>query len=290
MERMQSSDKSKLYENIFLVSLLAVLVGILYAPVIRYLITQWSDDPNYSHGFIIPFLSAYFIWEEKDRLSKIKVEPSYLGAVVIIAGVLLYLFGNIAAELFTMRVSMVIVIWGVVILNLGKVFFKKTFFSLAFLLLMIPPPTIIFNQIAFPLQMLAAKSAELSLKFIGIPVLREGNVISLSTSVLEVAEACSGLRSLVSLITLGIVFAHFAHKEIWKQMIIVSSTIPIAILANAMRVSGTGILAYFWGEEVAKGFYHSFAGFLVFAVAVVLVFAVNIVLFNLAPKLLRQDV
>lgn len=264
------------------------LTSLLYLPVLKDLVNDWSNDPNYSHGFIIPFMSAYLIWEMKNKLASIEIKPSFAGVFVVVFGVLFYYLGDIAAELFTMRCSLIIVIFGLIIFNLGFSYFRLLFFPVLFLILMIPLPAIVFNKIAFPLQLLAAKSATFSLQICDIPVLRDGNVIHLSTTVLEVAEACSGIRSLISLITLGIIFAHFTHDELWKKAVLVLSTVPIAIFANGMRVSGTGILAHYFGEDVAQGFYHSFAGFLVFGVALLLLLVEDAILFRLLPKFLER--
>jgi len=279
---------SEFGKKIFVLLSLTSILSFLYAPVIEGMVTQWSNDPNYSHGFIIPFMAMYFIWEKRKTLAKIEIEPSYWGIVIMLVGVLFYFIGSIAAELFTMRLSLIVLICGLVVLNLGRTFFKSLLFPLLFLIFMIPPPFIIFNKIAFPLQMLAAKSAEITLNFLDIPVLREGNVIHLASVALEVAEACSGIRSLISLITLGVVFTHFRHKKIWEHVLMTLSTIPIAILANAMRVSGTGVLAHYFGESVAHGFYHSFAGLAVFVVAILLLSLEDVVLFTL-PKKIRKS-
>lgn len=264
---------------------LSVLVLILYRNVIGDMIQVWNDDLNYSHGFLIPFIAAYFIWNMKDRMGETR--PAWAGLVILAAGLCLFYTGVISAEFFTMRVSLLVVISGLVLFNLGTAYFRLLFFPILFLMLMIPLPAIVFNMIAFPLQLLAAQSAAFSLQLCDIPVLRDGNIIQLAGTTLEVAEACSGIRSLISLLTLGIVYAYMMHPEVWKRVVLGLSAIPIAILANAARVSGTGILAHFWGEEVAQGFYHTFAGFLVFAVALAILFFEDIIVFKLIPRFLK---
>jgi exosortase len=151
---------------------------------------------------------------------------------------------------------------------------KVLLFPLGILLLMIPIPAIIFNQIVFPLQLVASRVGEASLSAAGVPVLREGNVIILANTSLEVAEACSGIRSLVSLLTLGIVYGYFVDRRPGVRTAIALSSIPVAILANGLRVAGTGFAAHFFGPAAAEGFFHTFSGWLVFGFAFVLLFAV----------------
>jgi exosortase len=148
---------------------------------------------------------------------------------------------------------------------------------------MIPLPAIIFNQIAFPLQLLASRLGEFAIAAAGIPVLREGNVLILANTQLEVAEACSGIRSLISLLTLGIVYGYFTDKRAWVRTAIALSTIPVAIVANGARVAGTGILAHWWGPEAAEGFFHEFSGWVVFIVAFVMILGIQRLILRLAP-------
>lgn len=156
-------------------------------------------------------------------------------------------------------------------------------FPLGFLLLMIPLPAIVFNRIAFPLQLLASRFGESCISAANIPVLREGNVLVLANTSLEVAEACSGIRSLVSLITLGLVFGYFADERMWVRTLIVLSTIPVAIVSNGARVAGTGILAHFYGAAAAEGFFHEFSGWVVFIAAFLMILALQRIILRLAP-------
>jgi len=156
-------------------------------------------------------------------------------------------------------------------------------FPLAFLLLMIPLPALIFNQIAFPLQLLASQAGEVTLRSVDIPVLREGNVLILATTKLEVAEACSGIRSLVSLLTLGIMIGYFTDRRAWVRCLIAISTIPIAVITNGARVAGTGMAAHRFGPAAAEGFFHEFSGWIIFLLAFVLMMALQRIIVRLAP-------
>ena len=257
-----------------LVSLLGLTMW-LYWPVLRGLWTQWSLDGNASHGFLIPLISAYVVWDRRQALRSTPIAPSWWGAVVTAAGLLTLLLGQVGAELFVQRLSFILVVVGLVYLLAGGAVVRLWAFPLAFLVFMVPLPAIVLNAVAFPLQGFAAQTAASCLVALNIPVLREGNVIALARTTLEVAEACSGIRSLMSLVALGTAYAYFTERVLWKRWIIIAAAIPVAIAANAFRVAGTGVLAHYFGEEAAQGFYHDFSGWLVFIVAFALLLLVG---------------
>jgi exosortase len=246
-------------------------------PVVRKLLYDWANDDNYSHGFFIVPLALYFAWERRARLSHAIGRPSAFGFIVVVGSLGLLVVGTLGAEFFLTRVALIGVLAGTVLFLLGWEHFRILAFPLSFLLLMIPLPSIIFNQIAFPLQLFASKFGTTALQLAAVPVLREGNVIELANTKLQVAEACSGIRSLISLLTLGIVYGYFTDSRTWPRVLIALSTIPIAIVANGLRVAGTGIAAHYYGPEAAEGFFHTFSGWLVFLVAFVLLLAVSAV-------------
>jgi exosortase len=203
----------------------------------------------------------------------------------MVASIGVLLAGLLGAELFLSRISIIGVLVGAVLFVLGWGHLGRLAFPLAFLLLMIPIPAIIFNQIAFPLQLLASHTGEVVLRTLHIPVLREGNVMILANTSLEVAEACSGIRSLISLLTLGIVYGYFLDARFLIRFLIAAATIPVAIVTNALRVAGTGVAAHYYGPDAAAGFFHEFSGFIVFAAAFALLFAIaRLVLVMLPPR------
>ncbi|MEC4672954.1 MAG: exosortase A, partial [Nitrospirota bacterium] len=253
--------------------LLIGLLGFLYNEILAGLVYDWDTDPNYSHGFLVPFMSAYFLWERWKQLTTLTINPNGWGIPLLGFGVLMLVIGSVGAELFTQRMSLIVVLSGLVLLILGKEILLHLSLPIGFLVFMVPLPSIVVNTIAFPLQLFAAQTAAFCLFNLGIPVLREGNLITLATSTLEVAEACSGLRSLTALLALGSVYGYFSQRLMWKRWTLVVISIPIAIVANAFRVTGTGVLANYWGPEAAEGFYHTFEGWLVFVVAFVLLLA-----------------
>ena len=252
--------------------------GFLYRRVIAKLVYDWMNDGNYSHGFLIVPIAAYLVWERRTRLTSEPIKPSAFGLVILGGSLATLGAGILGAELFLSRVSMIGVVAGVVLFTMGWRALRRLAFPIAFLLLMIPIPAIIFNQIAFPLQLLASKAAEFTLSGLGIPVLREGNVIVLANTSLEVAEACSGIRSLISLVTLAIVYGYFTDKRVWARLVLALAAVPVAVFANGVRVAGTGVAAHYYGAAAAEGFFHTVSGWTLFVVAFVMLFGIQRVL------------
>lgn len=263
--------------------------------------SDWWNDPNYSHGLLIPFIIGYILWTERDYLAGVpKRSASLWGGLAIACALLALWAGTAGAELYVQRMSLVLMLAGIVIYFWGFRILRFLFVPFVLLLLAIPIPTIIFNKVAFPLQLFASRCAVWAMRVFDIPVLREGNVIELmplgstQTKKLEVVEACSGIRSLMTLLTLAVVFAYFTYPKsddnpghitrgsrwiqrhgFWRSLTIVLAAFPVAILTNALRVSGTGVLSRYYGTEIADGFFHSFSGWVVYVVAFLLLFAVG---------------
>ena len=264
-------------------ALVAGAVILTYWSVIRGLVDAWSTDDNYSHGFFIVPLAAYFAWERRHRLARMPVRPSSLGLLLVVGSLMILVAGILGAELFLSRVSLLGVLAGATLFLFGWPTLRVLLFPLAFMLLMIPLPAIIFNKIAFPLQLLASNVGEYGVRAANIPILREGNVLILANATLEVAEACSGIRSLVSLFTLGIVFGYFADPRSWVRTVIALSAIPVAILANGLRVASAGWAAHYMGQAGVEGLFHEFSGWVVFVVAFLMMLALQRLLIRVVP-------
>ncbi len=262
---------------------LALSFSWVYRDVVKGLVRDWWFDDNYSHGFLIIPIALFFAWESRDKLRAAVIRPSVSGLVGLIGSIGVLVAGILGAELFLSRVSLIGTLGSIVVFVAGWQVFRILLFPLAVLLLMVPIPAIIFNQITFPLQLLASRVGELALRVLQVPVLREGNIIVLANTSLEVAEACSGIRSLISLLTLGIVFGHFADRRPWARIVIALATIPVAVVANGVRVAGTGIAAHYIGPEAALGFFHTFSGWLVFVIALSMLFAMQRLMMWVAP-------
>lgn len=257
----------------FISRCLWILIGLailVYAPILAYMVDQWSWDDDYSHGFLIVPLAAWFAWERVPKLRRVEFSGSWLGLIPLAVGTLTLLVGRLGIELMNMRISFVFTVIGLVLLLLGYRAFRILAFPLLFLFLMVPLPTSVVNVVAFPLQLMATDFAVEALYLLEIPALREGNIIHLANTQLFVAEACSGLRSLTALITLGVIFAYFFRKSMAERVVIVLSAIPIAILVNAFRVALTGGLTHYFGTEVASGWIHQTEGLFTFGIAFLL--------------------
>jgi exosortase len=283
-----------------------------YATVLAKLGHDWWTDENYSHGLLIPFIIGFIVWSQRERLAQSARRPAMWSGLLAVSTAMLALWaGTAGAELFVQRTSVVLILAGIVLYFWGFRPLRLMIVPLFLLLLAIPIPAIIFNKIAFPLQLFASRCAVSAMSMFDIPVLRQGNVIELmplgarETKKLEVVEACSGIRSLMTLVTLAVVFAYFTHPRdesgddsdnngngssssfigsavarlkqfgFWRSTIIVLSAIPIAIFTNALRVSGTGILARYYGTRVADGFFHTFSGWVIYVVAFLMLFGVG---------------
>lgn len=227
-----------------------------------------QSSPKYSHGFLVPFFSGFLIWQRRGALDRLVPQGSWLGLPVLLAGIIELVLGDLAAELFLMRSSLIVIIAGLILFHLGTEVLRALAFPLAFLFFMVPLPTILFNAVAFPLQGLAAQNATWMLDLLGVPVLRDGNVIHLSHIIsLGVAEACSGIRSLISLLALAVAWAYLTLPGPWSMLVLVTSTVPISIVANVGRIVLTGLIGQWLGFEYAQGFFHTFSGWVIFLVA-----------------------
>lgn len=244
----------------------ALLLLICYAPVLAALVKNWNDDADMGHGFFVPVIAAYIAWQKKDELAGVRTKPNWWGlAIVVYAAFQLYI-ATLGAELFLARTSFVISIIGMVLLLGGSEYLRIFKFPLFLLFFMVPIPAIIYNRITFPLQILASEAADSVLGLLGYAVLREGNILELPSQRLSVVEACSGIRSLLSLSFLSLVYGYFFEKKTWIRVGLFLSTIPIAIIANAGRVTLTGMLSEI-KPEYAEGFFHEFSGWVIFMIA-----------------------
>lgn len=270
-------------------TILSGLILALYAPVLKHLVAQWWTDPDYGHGFFVPLFSGYVLWRQRHVWTNYPIKPSNTGLGVIVAAVGLLLLGSLGAELFTARLSLLLLLVGITLFLAGRNVLRAVSFPLGFLILMIPIPEIIYNEITFPLQLLASRFATFWLEVAGVPVLRDGNVLSLSNYSLEVVEACSGIRSLVTLISLAIIYVYLVEPRRWLRYVLVMLMVPIAIVSNAIRIMGAGAMAHRFGPAAAEGFLHEFSGWVIFVAALILMFSCHRVLCLVAKRAGGRD-
>ena len=262
--------------------LLAGLVVALYGPVLKLMVLQWWQDPNYGHGFFVPLFAGYILWQERSRWRGVLRRPSNWGLLAMLGALGLLMVGSLGAELFTSRFSLLVLLGGMVLFLAGWETLRAVSFPLAFLFFMIPLPTIVYNEVTLPLQLLASRFAVHFLQFLQMPALREGNLIFLPNYTLEVVEACSGIRSLMALVALAVAYGYWIQERSWMRITLVVLMVPIAIISNGLRIVGAGVLAYRVAPEAAEGFFHLFSGWLIFLCALSLMLLAHRLLRSLA--------
>jgi len=279
---MTLAESLKTYK--YQLSLCLLLLAGSYFAIIPSMVKDWYTDDNYSHGFIVPLIAGYFLYERREDLKKSLVLSWGPGIFLIAAGIVQLLVGWLGSEYFSMRSSLIVILAGMVLFFFGKEVLRKSLLPIGYLIFMVPIPYIIYDSIAFPLKLFVTRVSVGALKAIGVVVLREGNIIMFPATTLEVADACSGMRSLVSLIAMAVAYAFFIKTTNTRRWLIIASAVPIAIFTNALRVFVTGILAQYWGAKAAEGFFHEFAGMVVFGLAMVMLVAVGALLGSRGKK------
>ena len=278
-----AQERSVDKQHLMAFGLFVAALVLTYWSVLSGLVSDWYTDDNYSHGFFIIPLAAFFAWERRAAFTNAPLKPSWLGLIIVATSLMLLVGGLLGAELFLSRVSVIGVLTGGILYLFGWQRLRVVAFPLAFLLLMIPLPALIFNKIAFPLQLLASNVGEATIDAFEIPILREGNILILANARLEVAEACSGIRSLVSLFTLGLVFGYFVDPRPWVRVVIALSSIPVAILANGLRVASAGVAAHNYGTAGVEGVFHDLSGWVVFVIAFMMMLVLQRLLQRFMP-------
>jgi exosortase len=282
-DELHDRDRGRLRVGVFVGVVVAVLVG-LYTPVVRVWVEDLWSDPNYSHVYIVPIISGLVIWQRRRTLAAIPTRGSWTGVALLLAGVAALILGDIGAETFLMRTSLIVVIAGLILFHLGPGMLWALAFPLGFCLFLVPMPAVVFYAMTARLQNIAAETGAWGLDLLGVPVLLDGNVIQLSRVTLGVTEACSGIRSLITLVALGVAWAHLMLPRFWMQVVLVVSVLPITIVANASRIMMTGLVGRWFGVEYAEGFFHSFSGWLVFVLAILCLLAVHGILRAVSPR------
>jgi exosortase len=256
-------------------AIIAALLCVLYYRVAFKLVYDWYTIPDYSHGFLVPLFAAFLVWDKRKMLSATPVKQTWSGIALVVFAIAVLILGVYGVELFTARMSFVFLLTGLIWTFFGWAMVRALQFPLLVLVLAIPFPAIVFNQITFPLQLLASRIASDVLPLLGVPTLHEGNVIELPVMKLEVAEACSGIRSLMSLFTLAVFYGYFLEKTTSRRVILALASIPIAVTANVVRIVGTGLCVQYWDPDKALGFFHEFSGWVMFVVSLFCLYLVH---------------
>jgi exosortase len=264
------------------------LVVACYAPVLLSLAHQWGTDDDMGHGFFVPIIAGFIVWQRREELAAIQPRPNWWGLPIVLWGAAQLILATLGVELFTARMAFIVTLVGAVLLLGGSHMLRKLAFPLFLLLFMVPIPAVIYTQITFPLQILATRLADSALDLLNVPVLRDGNILTLPNQTLSVVEACSGIRSLLSLTFLALVYGYFFEKKTWIRVLLFFATIPIAIVANGSRVTITGILTQY-KPELAEGFFHESTGWVIFMIALAILILFHQVVARIAGMLARRN-
>jgi exosortase len=247
--------------------LLSALVLVLYGRVLGNMALQWWSDPNYGHGFLVPVFAAYILWRERSRRRAVPIQSNNWGLLIMLFAIGLLILGTLGSEHFTARISMLFLISGIIVFLVGWRALRSVAFPMGYLVLMIPLPAIVYYQLTFPLQLLASRLGANGLVALGVPTVREGNLLILPNVTLEVVEACSGVRSLLSLVAVVVGYVYLAEPSTWKRCVLVATTVPIVIVSNGLRLVATGVLSSFFGPKADTGLAHTGLGLVFFALA-----------------------
>lgn len=247
-----------------LLGLAAVLLGVTYFDAIDRLVYRWSNSEEYGYGFMIPVLSAFLLWQQKDVLEKREFTGSYLGVFFVVLGLLGFYLGYFSTVFIVMQYALVLTVFGLALSVLGVDVIRKVWPAFFFLVFMIPLPNFLYEGLSANLQLISSKIGVAVIRLFNISVFLEGNVIDLGKFQLQVVEACSGLRYLFPLVTLSFIAAYFFRASMWKRVVLFLSSIPITVLMNSFRIGMIGILVEYGGIEQAEGFLHDFEGWVVF--------------------------
>ena len=254
-----------------------ILLIAAYFTILVKLVNQWSTDDDVSHGFFVPIVAAYIAWTRRDALLRIQWKPAWWGLGLLLWAAVQAYLGLLGAELFLQRTAFLMSLLGLLLVLGGTALVRELLFPLLLLPFMIPLPTVIYNQITFPLQLFASTVAEKSLEILNVPVIRDGNILELASQKLSVAEACSGIRSLLSLSFLSLVYAYFFDRKVWMRWVLLIATVPIAIIANSARVTITGLFSEI-DPSLAEGFFHEAEGWVIFVVALAMLVVVHLLI------------
>jgi exosortase len=273
---------------VLLIAIAALTAG-LYSKVLAELVKDWWNDPDYKHGFLVPVFVGYVLWRERDRYRNIALAPSNWGAVIIFFAIALLFAGTLGADAFISRVSLWVLLAGIILYLCGKKTLRAFAFPLGYLAFMIPLPLLLYNQLTFPLQLLASRMAAALIELSGVPVFREGNILTVPHYSAEVAVACSGIRSLLSLAAFSVAYGYLAEARASVRVTLFALAIPLAVTANAVRITVTSLIGYKFGLRWAEGFTHLFSGWLIFVFALLLLIPLCSFLIRISNRMHEKE-
>lgn len=254
------------FKGIAVILLFGGLLGVMYREALVYLYGQWNEE-DFSYCFLVPMVVAYLAWEKRQAWQSAPTRRSWIGFLPLAAGLMLFMVGELGGEFFTLNLSLWLVVAGLLWIHFGWAKLRTVGFALLLSLALFPPPDAVVFPLSLQLKLISSQMGVEILQAMGMTAFREGNVIDLGFTRLQVVDACSGLRYFFPILILGLLLAYFFRAPIWKRGVLVLSAIPLVILANGIRIAATGYLYQFWGQRVAEGFFHDFAGWFTFVFA-----------------------
>lgn len=266
-----------------------LLLGVNYFEGIQRMVSDWLESEEYSHGILLPFISAYLIWQLRDQAREFVGRGHWTGIVVVVVSLLIN-FAAMYGSLFALQqYSLVITLYGLVVCIGGWRLMRTILAPMLMLLLMVPLPNFFLNNISSQLQLISSQLGVMFIRLAGVSVFLEGNIIDLGHYKLEVAEACSGLRYLFPLLTMACVMAYLFKAAWWKRAILIVSSIPLTIVMNSFRIGAIGVLVDHWGQSMAEGFLHQFQGWVVFMLSTGMLFLEVVLLSKLGGQTWRRQ-
>lgn len=262
-------------KKIVLVLAVAGPLTLLFSGTFRALVAEWDTNIYYSHGYLVLPVAAWLLWRERAALTALPRTPSGWGLFLLAIGLLVHALGVRADMLFAQGLSLILVLAGLIHSVWGRQVLKQAAFPLFVLIFMVPLPYLLLDPLGFPLKLFAARQTTSVLQAAGLPLLREGVYLYLPTYTLVIEDVCSGLRSLISMVTLGTIFAYMSQPSALRRTVLVVAAIPISLAANIVRIAATVLMAYYISGEVATGFLHEFSGFFVFILSLAILLLVG---------------
>lgn len=240
-----------------------VLLFYAYRSALTYLFGQWDID-DFTYCSMVPFVVLYLIWEKRETLAAIPSVPSWKGYLLLVVGIALYWLGELSGEFTMLFLSLWLVVVALCWLHLGWRKLKTIAFPLAYGIGTFVPPHALYDPLTLKLKLVSSQLGVFLMQLYGLSAYREGNLIDLGFTRLQVVDACSGLRYLIPLLLMGVLMAYYFQAALWKRIFLAASTVPLSIITNSLRIASVGILYQFWGAAAAEGFFHDFSGWFIF--------------------------
>ncbi|MFO7776679.1 MAG: exosortase/archaeosortase family protein [Candidatus Hydrogenedentota bacterium] len=272
------------YRLLILLGAVIALLTALYWNAFQRMHYGWSTTESYyTHGYLVPFITLFFLWRQRHQFMAAPLQPAARGHVLIAGAILIMLVGNYLNFMIFGMLSFIPMVFGLSLALFGMERTKAIWFPLAFLLFMIPMPESVTQSFALQLKLMATKLAVLTANGLTLPMVQDGSFIYFGDDQLLVGEVCGGLRSLIALLAFGAIMAYISKTRPWAQVFLLIMSAPIAIVSNVFRIFLLCVVGYFWGSETAAGTFHDVSGVLIFVVAFILFFGLESLLRRLAP-------